>query len=411
MSLTYQQIWERYSRVEFKRRLYVKFLNENGTYESAFTEISQGLMMKGAVNRLSISLPNSSYNFGRVQVGNATLKILSAFQEFASENVPGSIFRGRVRHRSIIKIEDALIDKYTDPDNPEEIAVTTFQGLIDSTTATTEQGYETVTVLDFMTVLDEINVNELTLTETTLNALVYEVMNRAQFTKFFNVSNSTDYIDAGYDIQAIDTTQYDGTVLEMLEDLAKGHSAFYIDPDDNYFYFKEVLPTDAVQFEFLEENNRKIEISKYREGIDRQITHLYWEDTALSATKSPEPINPRSESFQMDGVTNNAERQRIIDFVLSKTQHAKPYLQVQLPFFPIIKILDRVTLQSFGQAPSDAVRWGMFEWTTQDTTNPNEAPRWRKPAGIKISANDRWMVRSVKHDNRLRTTIECEKIL
>lgn len=411
MSLTFQQIWERYSHIEFKRRLYVKRLKTDGTYEDNFTEISQALMKDGSVSGLRRSLPNNSWQFGKVLISNANLEVMSAYQEFASENDPNSIFSGFIRHRSIIKIVDAFIDKYTDPDNPVEVQVTTFEGLIDSLTATTQQGYETVTILDFMTVLSEINVKELTLVETTLNDLVYEIMNRAQFTKYFTVSNSTDYINAGYNATNIDVSVYDGSVLDMLEDLAKGHSIFYIDPDDNTFYFKPVNPTSSVVYSFLERNNRKLKIANFREGVDRQITNWYWQDTAISSIKSPEPINPRSSNFRIAGVTNNTQRQNLLDYVLTKTEVAKPYFTLELPYFPIIKLLDRVEIQSFGSAPKHAARWGMFLWTSSGTSNPATAPRYFKPAGIRISQTDNWMVRSISHDKNLRTTVEIEKII
>lgn len=513
MSLTYEQIWERYSHVEFKRRLYIKRLKEDGTYEADFTEISDGQMKDGSVNSLSRSLPNNSWQFGRVIFSNVRLEILSAFQEFASENDPNSIFSGFIRHRSIIKVVDAFIDKYTDPEEPVEASVISFIGLIDSLTATTEQGFETVTALDFLSVLSEINVKELTLAQTTLANLVYEIMNRAEFTKYFNVSNSTTYINPGYNALSIDVTQYEGSVLEMLEDLAKGHSIFYIDPDDNYFYFKEAEPTPTVQYSFLEENNRKIDISSYREGVDRQITHWYWSDleeflagdwtssgwsgggsgwthntgntsvlseptpavngkryvisytvedrtsgsfslsfggysasglttnnkvnmTASStanlqitptsdfdgkiiisiksdiyAIKNPEPVNPRSSTFKIDGITDDEQRQNTLNVVLEKSQDAKPYFKLQLPYFPVIKLLDKVEVQSFGSAPRDAVRWGMFVWTDATTGDPLTSPRWRKPAGIRISQDDKWMVRGITHDRNLRTTLELEKIV
>ena len=411
MSLTYQQIWERYSQVEFVRRIYLKRLNEDGTYESDFTEISQGQTLDGSVSSLSRKLPNASYKFGEVSISNASMKMFSAYQEFASEKDPKSIFSGYIRHWSIIRIVDAFIDKYTDPDNPEEISVTVFQGLIDANTATTEQGYESFTALDFMTVLNQTNVNELTLAQTTMNNLIYEIMNRAEFTKFFNVSNSTTYINAGHNTTSIDTSVYDGSVLDMLQDLAKGHSIFYIDPDDNYFYFKEALPTTATQFEFLEQNNRKIKISGYREGVDRQINKWYWADTNISSTTSIEPVNPKSETFEIEGITNTTQRQNTLDFVLSKTEEAKPYFSLELPYLPTIKILDKVVVQSFGQAPANVARWGMFFWTDSATTNPSEAPRWGSAAGIVISADKEWMVRSIKHDNKLKTTIEVEQIL
>lgn len=412
MSLTFQQIWERYSHLEFKRRLYVKRLREDGNYESDFQEISDGQMKDGSINSLSRSLPNNSWQFGRVILSNVQLEILSAYQEFASETDGNSIFAGFIRHHSIIKVVDAFIDKYTDPDVPVEASVTTFIGMLDSRTATTEQGVETITALDFLTVMDEINVAELNLSETTLSDLIYEIVNRPEFTKYFNVSNSSAYINPGYDVTNIDVSKYDGSVLEMIEDLAKGHSIFYIDPDDNYFYFKAAEPTAILKYSFLEENNRKLEISSYREGIDRQITHWYWQDTdpVISAIRVPEPVNPRSSTFDIKGITDNTQRQNTLNIVLHKSRDAKPYFKLQLPYFPIIKLMDKVEVQSFGSAPPDAVRWGMFLWTDKDTADPLTAPRWRKPAGIRISKDDKWMVRAITHDKNLRTTLELEKI-
>lgn len=412
MSLTYQQIWERYSVVEFKRRLYIKRLKTDGTYESDFTEISQGMTKDGSINSISRSLPNDSWRFGYVTVNNISLEVLSAFQEFSSEKDPNSIFFGFIRNRSIVRVVDAFIDKYTDPENPVEATVITFEGLIDSTTATTEQGYEKVTVLDFISVLEDTNVSELSLTATTMNALVYQIMNRAIFTKFFNVSNSSTYISAGYDASSIDTSVYTGSVMDMLQDLAKGHSIFYVDPTDNYFYFKPANPTAAVQYSFLESNNRKLSISTYREGVDRQVTGWYWDDSAvsISAVVSPTPVNIISDKIKIDGITDATQRQNVLNAILLRTKDAKPYFKLALPYFPVIKLLDRVVVQSFGSAPRDAVRWGMFKWTDNTSTDQN-APRWRKPAGIRISSDEEWIVRSISHDNTLKTTIELEKIL
>ena len=413
MSLTFQQIWEQYSQVEFKRRIFVKRLQEDGTYEAEFSEISQSLMKDGSVKSMSRSLPNDSYQFGYVTVSNLNLEILSAFQEFASELDPNSIFSGFIRHKSIIKIVDAFIDKYTDPDNPVEASVTLFEGLIDATNAQTEQGFEKITILDFLSVLDNINVSELSLVETTMNDLIYEIMNRPEFTKYFSVSNSTTYIDAGYNATNIDVSVYTGSVMEMMQDLAKGHSIFFVDPTDNFFYFKPANPTASVIYEFLEANNRKLDISAWREGVDRQRTNWYWNDpdVDISAIVDPAPVNQFSETFSINGITNNTQRQNVLDFILTRTKDAKPYFKLVLPYFPVIKILDRVKVQSFGSAPKDAVRWGMFQWTDKGTGDPNTAPRWRKPAGIRISSDDEWIVTRISHDSSFRTIIELQKIL
>lgn len=410
MSLTFQEIWSQYSQFEVRRRIYIKRLLRNGTYEPLWQEISAGMMQDGSINRIQRSLPNSSYQFGKVQVANATMKIMSAYREFSGESVPGSIFKNYVRHWSQIKVVDALVDKYTDPTSPTESQATTFIGLIDATTATTEQGYETFTALDFITVLNQINVKDLTLTKTTLSELVYEIMNRSEFTKYFSVSSSTDYINPGYDVTSIDTSVYDGSVLDMLQDLATGHSIFYVDPDDGYFYFREALPTDDVKFSFLEKNNRKLDVSQYREGKDRQITAWYWSDTDPVISSIASATAPITQNFDIKGITNSTQRQNTLDFVLNKTRYAKAYFKLDIPFFPIVKILDKISVQSFGSAPVNAIRWGMFIWTPTDTTNPNEAPRWSKAGGIKISADERWMVRSITHDQKLKTTLELEKI-
>lgn len=514
MPLTFEQIWEQYSQVQFIRRMYIKRLNQDGTYEANFTEISQGLMKDGSVQSLDRSLPNNSWQFGYVTVDSVGLEILSAYQEFATEQDPNSIFFGFIRHHSIIKIVDALIDKYTDPLNPVEASVVTFIGLLDSTTASTEQGYESINALDFLSVLSTTNVSQLTLTKTNLSELVYEIMNNPLFTIFFSVSNSPTYINPGFNLSGIDLTQYTGSVADMLEDLAKGHSIFFVNPNDNFFYFIPINPTPDVQWEFLENNNRKLSITGYREGIDRQITNWYWDSiedalaedwtstgwtgdqnsgwihsigntdilsestvpindrlydivltisartagsftflfggntlTSLTSSQSitiltsgidnlqitpttdfdgtiaisvkrnisaivePQPINPISQTFKVDGIKDDDERKLLLDFVLSLSKDKKAYFNLQIPYFPLVQILDRVKVQSFGSAPINAARWGMFLFTSSSTTNPNSAPRWFKPAGIRISSDEDWIVRSINHDNSLTTTLELELIL
>lgn len=413
MSLTYKQIWERYSHLIVKRKLYIKRLSIDGTYESEWQEISQGMTKDGSVNSISRSLPNNSYSFGEIEVGNVSMQIVSAFQEFASENDPNSIFSGYIRHKSKFRVLDILVDKYTDPLNPEEIAVTTFEGLIDASTAQTEQGFEKLTVLDYLSVLNDVNVSELSISSTTINQIVFEAINRPEFTKFFNVSSSSTYINAGYNASSVDVSVYTGSVLDMLKDLAKGHSVFYINEDDGYFYFKSAEPSSTEQHQFLEENNRKIDISAWREGIDRQITKWYWDDDSVSISSLAEeqPVNPISKNFKIEGITNNTQRKNVLDAVLSKTKFAKPYFKLTLPYYPVIKLFDRVSVQSFGSAPKDALRWGMFKWTSSATTSPNIAPKWRKPGGIRISAEDEWMVRKILHSSGWKTEIELEKIL
>lgn len=409
MALTYQQIWERYSTYELDRKLYLKRLQVDGTYEDEWNDISAGITGDSAISRIQRSLPNSSHSFGAVKVPNANITILSAYREFSSEAVAGSIFNGYIRHLSKIKVVDSLLDKYTDPDNPEWVESTTFEGLIDGKSAVTESGYESFSAMDLLSVLNDVIVGDLNITSTNINDIVFEVLNRTDFTKYFNVSASTTYIDAGYNATSIDISEYaTSTVFDMFQDLSKGHSLFYVDPDDNYFYFKESSPTAAVQFEFLEKNDRKISIKKYKEGRDRQVTAWYWSNSTISSVASV--VSPIVKEMAIDGVTEATQQQGLLDFVLSKTRVLRPYFELTIPFFPIIRILDKIIVQHSGDAPKNAIRWGMFLWTESDTANQVAAPKWSKAAGIKISAENVWMVRSIKHDGQLKTTLELEFI-
>lgn len=402
MALTYDEIWRTYTSVNFYRKVYVKRLQEDGTYETSFTQINPNLLLKDTLRTLFRSLPNSSFDFGKVEVGSANLKFFSPHRELASEAVTGSIFQGYLRDRSIIKVVDGVYDVYSSPGIKQENDVTTFVGLIDENTSVRDRAFESFTCLDFITLLDSVNVQTLGLTQTTLGNLVYEAMNRSEFTKYFSVSNSSTYINPGHNTTSIDLSTYTGSLLSMLEDLSKGHSIFYVNPTDNYFYFKEAIAESTVSYQFLEENNRKISLMDWREGKDRQVNRWFWKDTALNSVRSPAPSIIKLGEFSADGVTDTAQRQQILDKLLQITEFAKPYFQLVIPYLPTIQILQTVNVEAFGFAPPDAARWGMFPWYGK---------RYRQALGFRISRDDVWMVRSINHNSNLTTLLELEKVI
>lgn len=402
MVMTYDQIWAQYNKVLFDRKIYIKRMQTDGTYETSFVEVDKKHLLRGTVRSLYRAIPNTSYDFGRVEVSNANVQFLSPHRELSDEENTSSLFHGYLRDQSQLKIVDSLVDFYSTPGTRQTIDVTTFTGLIDAKTAERKNVFESFTVLDFLSTLSNINVSTLLLTQTTLNNLVYEIMNRSEFTKYFNVSNSLTYIDAGYNITGIDLAQYTGSVLEMLEDLSKGHSIFYVDPTDNYFYYKPVEATATVQYQFLERSNRKISIDGWKEGKDRQVNRWFWEGTAINAVRTPAPSVIKLGELNISGVTNSSTQQNILNHVLGITEFSKPYFKLTIPYLPTIKILDKVNVESFGFAPPDAARWGMFPWNGK---------RYRKSFGTNISRFDEWMVRVVQHNSNLTTELELEKVV
>lgn len=101
---------------------------------------------------------------------------------------------------------------------------------------------ENMTVFSFTKIFTDTKLSELgTLSATTINTAVYELLNRGIFTDYFTVDSEN--ISAGVNA-TVDLSVYNesDSVLDVLKDLSKGHSAFYIDID-NKFYFKAVEPS------------------------------------------------------------------------------------------------------------------------------------------------------------------------
>lgn len=404
MTSTWQSIWESYPKLQWGRKLYVLRLNTDGTYESDWYEISQYLLKDGSVNSVEFTMPNSSYSLGEVRIANAKFSLLNPYGEMSDETFNRSIFKGFVRDGSLIKIVDHLVNP---DDETDVVEVTTFQGFIDDKSAVTEQGYEEFTARNFLTLLKDKTIDELELTGTTISQVVYNAINNPYFTEFFNVSNSSTYINPGYNA-AVDLSQYEKTttIFDLFQDLAKGNSIFYVDPDDNYFYFVDPTPTATVKYSFTESNNRKIKIYNYKSGADRQFDQWYWEDSNISKVTAG-ALNPKlAKPFKIDGITDNTpitgHQQLMIDKVYSNFYNRKPYFKMDLPYFPIIRLRDRITVQSFGQAPENVARFGSAIYGESV---------FGKPAGIVIASTRQWKVTSIKHDKNLRTTLELEEIL
>lgn len=404
MTSTWKSIWESYPKLQWGRKLYVLRLNTDGSYESDWYEVSQYLLKDGSVNSVEFTMPNSSYSLGEVRIANAKFSLLNPYGEMSDESVNRSIFKGFIRDGSLIKIVDYLVNPEDDTDVVE---VTTFQGFIDDKSAVTEQGYEEFTSRNFLTLLKDKTIDELELTGSTISQVVYNAMNNPYFTEFFNVSNSSTYINPGYNAP-VDLAQYEitTTVFDLFQDLAKGNSIFYVDPDDNYFYFVDPTPTVAVKYSFTESNNRKIKIYNYKAGADRQFDQWYWEDSNISRVTAG-ALNPKlAKPFKITGITDNTPitgaQQLMIDKVYSNFYSKKPYFKLDLPYFPIIRLRDRITVQSFGQAPENVARFGSAIYGESV---------FGKPAGIVIASTRQWKVTSIKHDKNLRTILELEEIL
>lgn len=406
MTLTIQQIYERYSVRDFCEKVEVKRLLTSGSYESDWQDIEElsGIELFGnSVSNVSYQIANNNYNFGIVNVGNMTIKLNSKNGQFDDESNSSSIFFGYVRHGSLIRVKQGYIDKYTDSSNPVEVYSEVFQGFIDDTSNSTKvddnnliQSLYCVDLLNFL--LKKYTIADMgTLTSTTIETLVYEILNRSQFTSFMTVSSGN--INAGYDA-TFDVSQYESQtqLLTLFEDMAIGNSFFYV--RNSVFYYQPVFT--GVTTTFSVDERKLIKFSGYDSGISKVYEVFVWQNQpTINYESSPNKYN-RSQTIDIAGITNNTQRQNMIEYIGSIARVQRREFSIEIPLFPNIFILDKIIITSPQVIPSDAFVWGVSNWGED---------HWRKSLQAdNIPANAEWLVREINHSDS-KTKIKVQEIV
>lgn len=408
MPLTILQLFKQYSEITWFRKIYVKKYNPvTGNFDdpNGWVDISNYLI-ENSVQSISLELPKDNYSYGKVIISNCQLELKNIYGELSDETNSNSIFYGGFqRHNSQIQIVEGYVDDKTDPKVPVQIMQTVFTGVIDDQLAETTMNYtERFIAQDFINVLKRYTKGTLTTQPvgTDINTVVYQILNQAIFTKYFNVSNSSTYINAGYNATSFDWSQYtnDQTILEILQDIAFGHSIFYINPSDNYFYFLTVTPTPTVQYDFSDILAKRIKIDKYMTGADKIIEDWYWDSTNLSKKAATHKYFT-SNTMNIKGVTDATQRQNMLNYVQALTSASKLNFDVIIPYFPLIKLLDRVTFTRTGPVPDDSFLLDIGRL---------DIDVLREPVGaISLTPADAFYIRSIKH-NKLQTTFHVQHV-
>ena len=406
MSLALQQIYDRYSVREFARTIEIKRVNSAGVYESTWQDVetlSALKLLDNCVSSINYSLSGNSYDFGLVNAGNVKVSLNSKNGQFDDENNTWSIFKGYVRHKTLIRIRDGYVDNYTDPSVPVDVVEEVFLGFIDATSPNTKvdddnliQELQCIDLLNFL-LKDKTIADFSPITSTTLNALILEVMNRSYFTNFFTVSSGN--ISAGYNISSIDISQYEGQtqILTLFENLSLGHSFFYV--KNGVFYYNSIETGNISSF--IANNKKIIKISGYNSGIENVFEKLFWEDDAtVSFTASPNIYN-KSKTIKINGVLNTIQRQNILNTIGAISRKQKRKFNLDIPYYPSLFILDKITISSSDIYPSDAFIWGVSNWGEK---------RWRRALKAdNILNNEIWLIRNIKHNNFV-TSLTLEEI-
>lgn len=396
MTLTLSQIYNRQSQRQFARRIELKRHLQAGGYEGSWKDLASlvptQVIIDKVVDSISNELPNDDYNFGITTIGNLKLSLLSTTGQFDDETNPNSVFfDGFLRHRTLVRVLDGYVDNMTDPSNPVEVLIEVFYGFIDSTSTSTKvdesntiQYLQCVDALSFL--LRENTISDVSpLVSTSLNALIYEIMNRAEFTDYFSVPLIN--IAAGYNILSLDLSVYEGQMqlFSLFEELSVGHSIAYL--RNGEFFYTGIDPNPILKESFFE--NRIIKFYNYDDGSARVIERLYWEEQAESFI-APTNFFNRTKTFNIQAVTNSFQRQNVLNFIGNRLRVQKQQVRLHVPYYPDVFVLDKVKVSTINIYPSDAFIWDVSRW--------DDGSRWRDPIGAKTIAQNRdWLVRSVTH--------------
>jgi len=406
-TMTIQEIWERYSEIEFEREIYVKRINDLGVYESEWQNISDLInfetRLKDVCAGIQYALPNNTYSLGAVIINNASLLFANQSGQFSNEDAANSIFHNFVRHKSLIRVVDSFIDSYTYPGSRGKVSNTTFEGFIDDRLCVTNSNdTENIIATEVLgTLLKSFTLADLTLpADATIQNLVYAIMNRSAFTDFFTVSLGN--IVPGFNATNIDLTQYDNsaTIFELMQDLSVGHSIFYV--RNGIFYYKSDDPGVTSVLDLWESPQRKIKFDKYNSGGNAVFDKLYWQDGVETYSAAVKTYN-QSYAFSNKGINHPTQRQGLLDYAGPRLCQRKITFNVVIPFLPILFILDRITVLHRGN-----LQEGCF---ILDISKLDEGYFLEPVGSFTIEADDSWKIISIVHASNNQTTLTVEKII
>lgn len=401
------EIYNQYPSREFTRKVEIKRKLATSGYENDWQDVValSGLpLLDKTVGSISFKLPSDGYNFGLVTVGNLKLKLNSKQGQFDDEGNANSVFYPNYqRHESLVRVNDGYVDRKTGQEFTKQV----FFGFIDGISRSTKvdndninQDLQCIDALSFLlkkyTLADMGNLTN----NPSLNDFIFEVMNRAEFTDFLNISNSN--IQAGYDIQNIHLNEYENQtqLLNVFQDLSIGHSFFFLNEQD--FYYRKVnLPLNR-GFSFDAKKDKIIKFSNYDEGLSQVYEKIYYQDNNNISFIAPVVKYNKSKTIEVKGIKSNAERQNIVNAVGAITSLARKKVIIEIPYFQDINIFDEITVQEPIFLLKDA-----FVWDLSKFDDGKRFDAFFRADNINLDQT--WLVIEINHSN-FKTKIKLQEI-
>ena len=402
------EVYNQYPSRDFTRKIEIKRKLATSGYENDWQDVIalSGLpLLDKTVGSISFKLPSDGYNFGLVNVGNLKLKLNSKQGQLDDEGNPNSVFyQDYQRHESLIRVNDGYIDRKTGQEFTKQVFFGFIDGISRSTKVDNDNIIQDLQCIDALSFLlkNTLSADMVNLTNnSSLNDLIFEIMNRSEFTDFLNISNSN--IQAGYDIQNIHLNEYENQtqLLNVFQDLSIGHSFFFLNEQD-FHYRKVNLPLNR-GFNFNINKDKVIKFSNYDEGLSQVYEKIYYEDNDNISFIAPTVKYNKSKTIEVKGIKNNNERQNIVNAIGAITSLArKKEVTIEIPYFPDINIFDEVTVEEPIFLLKDA-----FVWDLSKFDDRKKLDAFYRADNINLSQT--WLVIDINYSN-FTTKLKLQEI-
>jgi hypothetical protein len=294
-------------------RVYLKQFDEDGNYLADFTEITRDVSNLGS---LSQQLDNTEYGIGVFRNSGFTLKMRNDEGLYSEADTLKSIFKFK-RSDSIVKITwdfrdyDLITGFFYAGEEVLTEEVEIFRGLIADVSSSSDIKSQDVSfqVLGLETLLDREIVPFDDISDgDNISDILYVILNQAKITELLTVDalNISVGIDTAIDMKE---SLENKTVKEAISELLfLSNSVLRIESTTIYVSNRDESIDDKYSFYGQASNlglENVINISKFRDGLNRTFNFWSWDETAL--------FERDTSSIDIYGVMKNTIESELID--------------------------------------------------------------------------------------------------
>lgn len=396
-------------------RVYFKPFLDNGTYASAYTEVTTDVVALGNPQQ---TIDNNDYNVGVIRNSGFQITLRNDHGHYSDVDTLQSIFRYTRRNVKVkitwdVRDYDLICGFFTCDTEPLGGEYVVFEGLInDVTTVSNIVAQQAIfSILGYESLLDSIDMPYASISAgQTFSQLIQAGIDQTPFNTFVTVAGSN--ITPGTDLASDNVSAYEnktvGSILKNL--LLAANSVLFI--KNNTVYVTDRTASATSDFTFHGQatnsgNENIINIPKYRDGMARVFNWWTWTDNTYRSrdTTSVDKYGIRAKEIHLE-IINDASTSKIQTILdANKTEFAFPKIELDLET-PIwydvlaLNILDRVNIDyPTIYIPYDAGDLPRYGFVTYDGTARYPYEQW----ALTIDVSTSFKIMSKKIDTKKQT--------